>query len=99
MSTYNISFDGSALNIGFGVAASNDQIVKDAKKAAEAVKAEVQGLPVLKISGPASLPVAMMLAHEFNHIVGAIACFDPKLGKFVVCISHNPGYAIGQLID
>lgn len=99
MSTYNISFDGSVLKIGFGEAASNDQIVKDAKEAAELVKSQVQGLPVLKISGPASLPVAMLLAHEFNHIVGSVACFDPKLGKYVVCISHNPEYAIGQLID
>lgn len=99
MPTYNVSFDGSVLKIGFGEAAQNDQIVKDAKAAAEAVKAEIQGQPVLKISGPASLPVAMLLAHEFNHIVGSVACFDPKLNKFVICISHNPDYAIGDLID
>lgn len=99
MATYKLNYEGEILKIEFGTPAQNDQIVKDAREAAEQIKNDLMGLEILKISGPASIPVAMVLAHEFNHIVGAIACFDPKLNKFVVCISHNPKYQIGNLID
>jgi CRISPR-associated protein Csx3 len=41
----------------------------------------------------------MHLAHAVGHIYGAIACFDPKLNKYVVSISHDPDYEVGNLID
>ncbi|MFO0099621.1 MAG: CRISPR-associated protein Csx3 [Aphanizomenon sp.] len=28
-----------------------------------------------------------------------MACYDPKLQKYVVAISHNPKYQIGDLVD
>lgn len=108
MTTYSINYEGGILKIGFGEPAQNDQIVKDAKAAAESIKNDLMGLELLKISGPASLPVAMLLAHEFSHVVGAVACFDPKLkhpddetpkGAFVVCISHNASFKVGDLIQ
>jgi len=98
MTTYNIKLDGDTLTIGFNPQkpATNDTIVKDALSQMSNV--DCSGLPLLKISGPASLPVSMVIAHSVCHIVGAVACYDPKLGKFVVAISHNPDYKVGDLV-
>jgi hypothetical protein len=33
-------------------------------------------------------------------LFGVVAIYDPKLGgKYVVAISHDPGFAIGDLLD
>ncbi|MDB9310662.1 hypothetical protein PN471_18940, partial [Aphanizomenon sp. CS-733/32] len=37
--------------------------------------------------------------YKLAHIYGAIGFFDPKLGKYVICITHNPAYKLGYLID
>jgi CRISPR-associated protein Csx3 len=83
--------------VGFGDPASNDVIVKDATvavKAAVAGKGGVLGL----VNGPASLPVAVVIAHSLLHIYGAVAVFDPKLQGYVVAVSHTADFAIGDLI-
>ena len=96
---YKMDFEreNGVLKIGFGDPASNHQIVLEAAVIANGL--EIDGTPILKINGPASLPVAMVIAHSVCHRVGAVACYDPKLGQYVVCISHNPSYSIGDLID
>jgi CRISPR-associated protein Csx3 len=101
MTTYNIELQEDTLLISFGEPSSNDQIVKDAAaRLEEMVKAkELRGGQLLKINGPASIPVAFVLAHRLCHLYGAISCFDPKLGKYVICITHNPNYNLGDLID
>lgn len=101
MTTYKMSFDKASgvLTVGFGEAASNDQIVKDAGAIAETLKPEISGTPCLKINGPASLPVAMVICHAFVHVVSSIACFDPKLSKYVVAVSHNPDFKVGDLVN
>lgn len=104
ISTYNITRDeGGILRVAFGKSGSNDQIVKDAVARLYAMTkaGELSGGGLLKINGPASLPVAMVLGHKLAHLFEAIACFDPKLNKYVVAISHspNPDYAVGNLID
>ena len=103
-STYTITRDDDGvLQVGFGVPGHNGQIVKDtaARLDAMAKSGELTGGGLLKISGPASLPVAMVLGHKLSHLIEAVACFDPKLSKYVVAISHspNPNYVIGNLID
>ena len=60
--------------------------------------AEVKGGELALVNGPASLPVAMVLAHKLGHLFGAVACFDPKLGKYVVSIAHGGTYTVGQLV-
>ncbi|MEB3217904.1 MAG: CRISPR-associated protein Csx3 [Nostocales cyanobacterium 94392] len=101
MATYNIELKEDTLKISFGEPASNDKIVKDAAARLEemAVGGELRGGKLLKITGPASIPVAFVLAHRLCHLYGAIAVFDPKLGKFVICVTHNPEYNLGDLID
>jgi CRISPR-associated protein Csx3 len=97
MSTYIIVKDGDVLRMSFGQPGSNDMIVRDAVAAIKSLRLE--GGKLIRLNGPASLPVAVAIAHEIGHIFGVIAVFDPKLGKYVVAISHNPEYLVGSLID
>jgi CRISPR-associated protein Csx3 len=60
---------------------------------------ELAGGEVIRVNGPASLPVAMVLAHKLAHLYQAVACFDPKLGKYVVAIAHGDKYAVGDLVE
>jgi CRISPR-associated protein Csx3 len=100
--SYNINLaEGGILKVGFGAPAQNDQIVREARTRLDEMIAngELAGGDVIRVNGPASLPVAMVLAHRLAHLYGAIGCFDPKLGRYVVAISHDPSYAVGDLID
>lgn len=97
MATYTVVLDGDTLKLSFGEAAQNDQIVRDAVRAVKALNLE--GGKVIKLNGPASLPVACALAHAVCHLYGAVACYDPKLAKYVVAISHTPDFVVGDLID
>ncbi|MHC5762710.1 CRISPR-associated protein Csx3 [Nostoc sp.] len=101
MSTYKIDLKEGILRINFGEPAQNDQIVRDAAVRLEemATSGKLAGGPLLKINGPISIPVAFVLAHKLAHIYGAVAFYDPKLGKYVICITHNPSYKLGDLID
>jgi CRISPR-associated protein Csx3 len=101
MTTYNIQLEGEVLKIGFGEPAQNDQIVRDTATRLDEMtaKGELKGGTLLKINGPASLPIAFVLAHKVAHIYGAVGIFDPKLGKYVISITHNPAYKLGDLVD
>ncbi|MBD6615632.1 CRISPR-associated protein Csx3 [Komarekiella sp. 'clone 1'] len=101
MTTYKIDLKDEILRINFGEPAQNDQIVRDAAARLEEMveSGELTGGQLLKINGPVSVPVAFVLAHKLAHIYGAIACFDPKLGKYVISITHDPAYKLGDLID
>jgi len=103
VTSFNIDFDAeqSILKVGFGDPATNAEIVRDAAKRLAEIKASggLQGGPLLRINGPASLPVAFTLAHSVMHAYGAIAVWDPKLQRYVIAVSHGPDYELGQLID
>ena len=101
MTTYNMEFKAGILRVGFGEPAQNDQIVRDAAMRLEemAASGELTGGVLLKINGPVSIPVAFVIAHKVAHIFGAVGFFDPKLGKYVICITHNPAYKLGDLVD
>jgi CRISPR-associated protein Csx3 len=85
------------LEVGFGTPASNDVIVPDAVAAIAGLG--LKGGRGIKIDGPASLPVAMAIGHAVAHLFGWVACKDPKLGRFVVAISHDPARRPGDLMD
>lgn len=101
MTTYKIEFHGEILRVGFAEPAENDQIVRDAANRLDimAHAGELPGGKLLRINGPISIPVAFVLAHKLAHIYGAIGFYDPKLGKYVISITHNPAYKLGDLID
>lgn len=102
MTTYNINLEtDNLLMISFGESAQNDQIVKDAEKRLdEMIKTgQLKGGELMRINGPASLPVAMVIAHGLSHLYQALACYDPKLAKYVIAVAHGDKYRIGDLID
>jgi len=101
MATYHITIEQDVLRVAFGDPAQNDQIVRDAVARLDEMMAsgELAGGKVIKINGPASLPVACVIAHAVAHLYGAVGVFDPKLGKYVVAISHDPELKVGDLID
>ena len=86
MATYKIALEGDILRVGFGDPAQNDQIVRDAVARLEAMVAD-------------SLPVAMAISHAIAHLYEVVACFDPKLAKYVVAVSHGADHKVGDLID
>lgn len=99
--SYTISLEDTVLRIAFGSPADNSQIVRDAEKRLEELRSagELKGGPLLKINGPASLPVMTVITHKVAHLYGAVAIFDPKLAKYVVSITHDPQYRLGDLLD
>ena len=105
MSTYNVTCNSvqasnssaDLFKIGFGTPAQNDQIVRDAQAAIEAI-GEVGGALAL-VNGPASLPVAVVVAHHLLHRYAAVAIFDPKMAGYVVAASHgSEKYSLGDVI-
>lgn len=101
MTTYKIELQGEVLKIGFGEAAQNYQIVRDAgaRLAEMSNSRELSAGRLIKINGPASVPVACVLVHKVSHLYGAVGVFDPKLGKYVIAITHHPEYNLGDLVD
>jgi CRISPR-associated protein Csx3 len=102
MATFHIAVasqdqDAVTLKLSFGDPAQNDSIVRDAVKALKDL--ELKGGKLVKLNGPASLPVAVALAHGLVHLFGVVAVFDPKLAKFVVAVSHDPRHNPGDLIE
>jgi CRISPR-associated protein Csx3 len=90
--------DGLTLvQLKFGDPANNDLIVPDAIKAIQDLN--LKGGPGILFDGKASLPVAMAIAHLVAHLYQFVACADPKMGKFVVVISHTPDHRPGDLIE
>jgi CRISPR-associated protein Csx3 len=90
----------TVLKVGFADQAQNDVIVRDAAaRLAELVAAgELPGGAGVKIYGPASLPVACVLAHAVAHLYGWVGVFDPKLNAYVVCIAHGGEHQVGDLV-
>ena len=86
----------TTLKVGFGDPSTNAEMVKEVK---ETLKSLELGGRLCKITGPASLPVGATIIHHVAHLFGCISVFDPKLQKFVVCISPDPKWSVGDLID
>jgi CRISPR-associated protein Csx3 len=32
------------------------------------------------------------------HLYGAVACYDPKMAGYIICITHDPEFELGQFI-
>ncbi|MEB3282352.1 MAG: CRISPR-associated protein Csx3 [Lyngbya sp.] len=101
MTTYNIYMVDGVMQVGFADPAQNDQIVRDAEARLEEMSktGELKGGELLRINGPCSMPVAFVLAHKVSHLFGAVGVFDPKMGKYVISITHNPKYKLGDCVD
>jgi len=89
--------DETTLRTNFGEAATGDVVVRDAYAALGAL--DLQGGRLLRINGAASLPVAMVIAHAVSHRYGAVAMFDPKIQGYIVAISHDPEWTVGDVLN
>ena len=103
MKKYNVNFEELGNNvtkatIGFGDPATNAEMLKELSEREGDLKRAAGYGKLLVVNGPASLPIAMFLAHMVGHNFGAVACFDPKMAGYVVAISHDPDYVIGDVI-
>lgn len=107
METYKIEYEreNNILRVGFGPkAAQNDEIVRDALKRLTEMKTMgfLDGGSLIKVSGPASMPVTAVIVHEIVHLFETVAIYDPKLPgpkKYVVAVTHGSTYRVGDLID
>ncbi|MFH1235937.1 MAG: CRISPR-associated protein Csx3 [Parcubacteria group bacterium] len=86
--------------VGFRNPAQNDQIVRDVEsRMKELLPAEGEmGGALALVNGPASLPVAVVLAHHLLHRFSTVAVMDPKIAAYVVVSSHGGNYAVGDAI-
>ncbi|GAX38407.1 CRISPR-associated protein Csx3 [Nodularia sp. NIES-3585] len=106
MTTYKISLDGDVLKVGFGQPGNGDQVVRDAALRLDEMIASggFSGGRLLKIDGPASVAVSYLIANKIADLYGAIAVFDPKIGRpgyktYIVAVTHTPAYKVGELIE
>jgi len=96
---YNVELQGDVLRVGFtDQPANNDDLVKEAVRKVRLYTDDLHGV-FLKINGAASLPVAIAIACQVKGVVSGIACYDPKLQKYVVAHTVNSDYALGDMID
>jgi len=84
------------VKISFGAESGNGPKVIDATREFESLN--LKGGELVAVNGPASLPVAMALAHRLSHLYSAVACFDPKEGAYIVAVAHGGDYQPGQAI-
>lgn len=101
MAAFFVTLDGEdILRLAFGEPADNDEITRTVEQQVrELIKSgKLTGGEVLRINGPVTVPAAMVVAHGVGHLYQAIACFDPKIGKYVVVIAHSEKYHVGDLL-
>ena len=102
MSIYTLAVESdNVLRMGFGdTPAQNDALVKEAAQQMKGLidGGVIRGGELIKLNGPATLPIAFVLAHKLNHLYQAVAVYDPKLSKYVVAIAHG-GYSVGDLVE
>ena len=90
--------DLTLVEVRFGdEAAGNDQLVPAAITAVKTLS--LKGGRGILFNGPASLPIALALAHAVAHLYQFVAWYDPKLSRYVVGISHCAEVRPGDLIE
>ena len=99
--TYNLKLEGDVLKMSFGAPASNAEIVRDAIAEVERLthSGELTPEKIIKLNGPASLPVAVALTNSLASSFEVIAVFDPKLNGYVVAISSDPEHEVGSILE
>ena len=98
MSSMYVTVEGELWRVAFGDPADNSQIVRDAESRLQQLEQEGLNGSLVLINGPASLAVAVVLAHHLVHRFAAVGVFDPKLGSYVISAAHGAAYNLGDLI-
>jgi len=82
--------------VGFGDPATGEAIVREVEETFKTM--DLPGGKLALINGPASLPVAVVLAHWLGHRYSALGVFDPKLSGYIVAQSHGADLRPGDVI-
>jgi CRISPR-associated protein Csx3 len=107
-SSYHLKLEGEVLRVGFNrsLPAQGDTVVRDALQELLRMigSEEIAGGSRILIDGPQTVAVAYAIAHKLAHLYSVVAVLDPKIGKkdyktYIVTISHNPEYQVGDLIQ
>jgi CRISPR-associated protein Csx3 len=84
------------IRVGFGKPATNSVLVAEVDEHMRTTAISCGKLCL--VNGPASLPVAFILAHHLFHKYEEVAIFDPKLAAYVVVSSHGGSHSVGDTI-
>ena len=84
------------LRLSFGRPASTDEIVRDIAQAVSKLDLG-SGFDAVWVNGPAPVAGSYVLAHVLAHVAGTVGVFDPKVGGYIVAISHG-GLPVGQVV-
>lgn len=79
-----LNTETGVLTIGFGAPSTNAEMVKIIPELIREIKRKSGPIRVLKINGPASLPIAVMIGASLCGWYDVVSVFDPKLGGYVV---------------
>lgn len=99
--TYSLRLEGDVLKLAFVGSAQNTEIVKDAVSEVNRLISlgELVAGKVIKLNGPASLPVAVAITNSVSGLFEVVAVFDPKLNGYVVSISNDPAIEVGSVLS
>jgi CRISPR-associated protein Csx3 len=93
------STDATLLHLAFGERATNDVIVREVDARMRELKGGVlKGGRLVLLNGAASLPAIAVIVHHVDHLFGAVGVFDPKLSGYVIVVSHEPAFAVGNVL-
>ncbi|MCX8193671.1 MAG: CRISPR-associated protein Csx3 [Nitrososphaeria archaeon] len=53
---------------------------------------------VIKITGRGPIWLYCAVVHAVAHLSRAVAVYDAIFGKYIVVVSHDPNYTIGEVI-
>jgi len=84
------------VQVGFGIPSHNMDIVDELDEFLKENRNKLDGLFIC-ITGPMSVHVAMVIAHNLAHNTRGIAVYDPKVSGYVVVITHDPMWQIGNV--
>jgi hypothetical protein len=100
---FRMTLEGELLSIGFGrKPAQNTELVPHVSLMLEKLIADnnITHMPLIRVNGRTSVPIACQLARRLESFCDAIAVFDPKLpGYVIVKCSENGSYTLGQLLS
>lgn len=103
MSTFLITLKSDTLHISpnSDQPATTNRLVQDAIVRLEAMieQGQLPGGPLLKVNGPAPLPVGFAIAHKLAPHYRTVAAFDPKVNGYIVVIAQDAAYTCGELIQ
>jgi len=100
---FRMQLDGNLLVIGFGKkSAQNTELVPQVCRMIDRLIADngIESLPLIRVYGRTSVPIAYLLALKLDRVCESIAVFDPKQkGYVIVKCGTNSDFSLGQLIQ